>query len=109
MQTYNTNADMMAGDTGTTLTLTIESNGSAFNLTGYSASLQWINASGTLQQKGMTIPTPTNGQCVYTFQNGDTFAVSMAFQVVITDTATGEYLTTTQRVVLSIGAPLMST
>ncbi len=107
-QVYNTNADMMAGDTATTLSITITNpDGSAFNLTGYTASLQFLDSAGTtLEQKAMTISAPTTGVCTYTFAQADTYSGSMTFQVVITDTATGNYLTTTQRLILNVGAPL---
>jgi len=104
-QILNQNADMMQGDTGTALVLTITSGGSAYNLTGATVNLQWLNSSGVLVSKPMTITNATGGVCSYTFQSGDTYSGNMTFQAVVT-TASGGQLTTLQFISLSIGTPL---
>lgn len=107
-QISSLNVDMMAGDTGTTLTLTINENGTLtpYNLTGCTVSLQWLNQQNVLVSKPMTITDATNGVCAYTFASEDTFPGTMTFQAVVTNTATGQYLTTSQRFLMNVGSPL---
>lgn len=104
-QVLNSNSDMMAGDTGTALVLTITQNGVAYDLTGASVNLTWLNASGTLVSKPMIITNATGGVCSYSFSATDTVAGQMSFQAVIT-TSSGSILTTLGTVNLTIGAPL---
>lgn len=104
-QILNTNADMMAGDTGTTLVISVTNAGSAYDLTGASVSLQWLNQQSILQKRSMTITNASGGVCNYTFAQSDTFPGSMVFQIVVT-TSAGTNLTSIQTVSLLVGTPL---
>lgn len=107
-QVQSLNVDMMAGDTGTTLTLTILENGTTtpYNLTGATVTLQWLNQQNVLVSHAMTITDPTGGVCAYTFAEADTFPGTMTFQAVVSNTSTGQYLTTSQRFLMNVGSPL---
>ena len=104
-QVINANADMMAGDTGTALVLTITQGGVAYNLTGCSVNLTWLNSSGVLVSKPMVITNATGGVCTYGFSATDTSPGNMSFQAVVT-TSSGSILTTMGTVLLVIGTPL---
>jgi hypothetical protein len=104
-QLLQQNADMMQGDTGIALVLSITANGTAYDLTGATVNLQWKNSSGVIVSKQMSITNATGGVCSYTFSASDTFAGNMTFQAVIT-TASGGQLTTLQFISLAIGSPL---
>ena len=107
-QISSLNVDMMAGDTGTTLTITIYENGTTtpYNLTGCTVSLQWLNQQNVLVSQNMTIVNAVQGICSYTFATTDTFPGTMTFQAVVTNTTTGQYLTTSQRFLMNVGSPL---
>jgi hypothetical protein len=86
-------ADFVSGDTGSTLLVTCkDDSGAAIDLTGATIKLHWQDATGTVQDKDMTIVDETAGECSYKFGESELFAPGMAFEVEITD-ATGFKLT----------------
>ena len=77
----------VAGDTGSKLRVTCTDNdtGGAIDLTGKTVNLKWLNSSGTLVTKAMTLVTPASGIAEYQFVTGELFASEMGFEVEIID------------------------
>lgn len=77
----------VAGDTGSVLrvTCTNDSDDAAINLTGATVALRWLDSSGVLVTKNMSIVTAASGIAQYQFGASELFAPSMSFEVGITD------------------------
>lgn len=77
--------DLVAGDTGSALTVTLRNNSdqSLVDLTSCTAALNWLSAAGAVQTRAMTVVgSPTLGVVNYAFILGtDLEAGTMDFEV----------------------------
>jgi hypothetical protein len=81
---------LVAGDTGTVLTLTCQdagNNNAAINLTGMTVKLLFRIGYGVTQTRSMTIVDAVNGKAKYQFVTGDLVAGIMEARATITDGA----------------------
>lgn len=79
-------ADLVAGDTASTLEVTCaDDSGAAIDLTGCAVNIRWIDDVGVVQTKPMTVSDATAGICTYQFDVDELFAPGMSFEVEITD------------------------
>ena len=100
-------ADFVSGDTGSTLLVTCQDDsGAAIDLTGATVRLHWQDATGTVQDKAMTIVDETAGECSYKFDVDELFSPAMAFEVEITD-ATGFKLTNIDLIAVTVREQLV--
>ena len=85
-------ADLVAGDTGTTLAVTCKDKDtkSIINLTGKTAKLRYKIGSGSLQVKTMTVTDAAGGVAEYLFLTGELIAGLMTAEVQIIDSLSRE-------------------
>jgi hypothetical protein len=98
---------VVCGDTATTISVTCTNvDGSVIDLTGASATIEWVINGGALVSKTMSIPAPKTGVCCYTFATGDLATAGQLLYRVIITFAGGAILTTPQSGCLNIIAVL---
>lgn len=79
--------DLVTGDTGSVLELTItdKTTGAAIDLTGATVRVKWRDADGTLVTATATVTSAAGGLAEYQFTTGQIYAPEMVFEVEVTD------------------------
>lgn len=74
--------DFSEGDTARLLEIPIiDENGAAVDLTGKTVTLRWLDKTGALQKKAMTVGNPVSGIATYTWLTDELYAPSMELDI----------------------------